>query len=138
MTSGGEQFGNACRVEAGFRETEGSSQARATGADNNSIVFVVLYRDKKVSRSEWMVCIGASRRRRTITGYFVLTKGDASLARSGRFANIFAVRRLYEYMYRGRGQGRSRFDCRGKRRSYLRMEWWRMFFPGSSGGARTV
>jgi hypothetical protein len=40
----GEEFCDACRVEASFRESDSSPQSSATGSNNHRIVSVVDYR----------------------------------------------------------------------------------------------
>lgn len=52
--SGREELGDASRVEAGLSQTEGGTEARATGAYDEGIVFVVLCDEKArgVSREE--------------------------------------------------------------------------------------
>jgi hypothetical protein len=42
VTSGGEELGNARGIEAGLRESEGSTQTGTAGTDDNRIVFVIL------------------------------------------------------------------------------------------------
>lgn len=41
MRSGGEELGNASRLEALLGETEGSTEAGTTGTDNNAVIGVV-------------------------------------------------------------------------------------------------
>lgn len=115
MTSRGKQLRNAGSVEASFGQTEGGSQAGTASTDDNSIIFVVLQNGAKLVGH--VLYRSKNRIRRTMTGYCVLTKGDASLARRGRFAKILAASRLYEHEERRPETGRVRADGGVNRRT---------------------
>lgn len=59
MRSSGEQLGDTGSVEASLGETEGGSQTSTTGADNESIVFVV--NDGVLVAQEWRGLLCAKR-----------------------------------------------------------------------------
>jgi hypothetical protein len=43
MTSRGEQFRHTGSVETSFRKTESRTQTSASGTNNNSVVFMILW-----------------------------------------------------------------------------------------------
>ena len=89
MRSGREELRDTGSVEASLGKTKGGAQTGTTGANNNGIVLMVLF-----SKSE-RDCRGLPKdfalKRRTMTGYLLLRKGEASFARRGPLAMTRAV-----------------------------------------------
>lgn len=60
MTSGREELRYARGLETGFGKAKGSPQARATGTDDDSIVFVVLMRNsQRYGSLGWESAVGS-------------------------------------------------------------------------------
>lgn len=93
MTSGREEFRYTGCIEAGLSETEGGSQTRTAGTDDDGIVFVILWRKASINIHP----AGASAvkvmmmERRTMTGYLLLRCAEASFALRGWLAKTRAI-----------------------------------------------
>jgi hypothetical protein len=87
VTSCREELGYTRRVETSLGKTESRPQTGTAGSDNDRIVLVVL-QPVSLQFPPRYVAIGGCKR--TMTGYLLLTKGEASLARSGWFAKTLA------------------------------------------------
>jgi hypothetical protein len=82
MASCREELRYTSGVESRFGQTKGCTQTRSAGADDNGVIFVVL--EKSISQGQHQQGGGVH----TMTGYLLLTKGEASLARRGRLVTI--------------------------------------------------
>jgi hypothetical protein len=96
VASRGEELGNAGRVEASLGQAEGGTQTGAAGTDDERIVLMVLVQPKVNSLCPSDTARipaegGGGGRRHTMTGYLLLTNGDASFARSGPLAKTRAI-----------------------------------------------
>jgi hypothetical protein len=84
VASGREELGNTSSVESSLGETKGRTKTGTTGTYDKGIVFVVLCAKKK---EQWSVGCAVGHNGicgiHTMTGYLLLTKGDASFARIG-------------------------------------------------------
>jgi hypothetical protein len=92
VTSCGEQLGDAGRVEASLGKTEGRTQTGTAGTDDDGVVLMVLVR-AQVNPLFSSNIARIPTEGHTMTGYLLLTNGDASFARSGPLAMTRAIDR---------------------------------------------
>jgi hypothetical protein len=82
VRTSGEELGDTGSVEASLGETEGSTQTRTTGTDDNGIVLVILLQSEFHFSIHF--CISCRRFcRLTMTGYFSEINPSAAFARRG-------------------------------------------------------
>jgi hypothetical protein len=90
MTSRRKELGYTRSIEPRFGQPKSRPKTRATSSDNDGIVFVVLHHEISGLKRH-----SISGPEHTMTGYFCVTKGEASFARSGWFAIIRADQSMY-------------------------------------------